>query len=471
MKIESHTRKKRFYIILTALSLTVLMAFTGACSVNNRKSGYDRVALTSELPSDDLKSPADATFTDGGVVSTAGSETPELTPSDAPESTATPTEVPTEVPTLPPTDTPSPSPLPTDTPTPVPTDTPVPTATLTPVPTQPAPTATPVVTPTPVRPTVPDATPYATPDDGSTFDIVISMVGDCMLASYKNEDAENGFKEYANREDPKYFLEKVAPIFKSDDLTIANLECVLTDRDLPPVEKSGDPVYWYYGKTANTRILTEQGVEAVSLANNHLGDYGEEGRLDTVKAVSDAGLLYAGWSETFYYEKNGYKIAVICANMYSTSGGNAIVELVKQESQRSDFQIVFFHGGKMKIHEPEEWKINVAHKIVDAGADLIVGAHPHMLQPREIYNGVDIVYSLGNFCYGGSRRPENRTIIYQTTLTVNIEDGKLISKNSELIPCYVYTASVNNFQPAPITDPEEYRRVIDFMNWQTDSPL
>lgn len=434
-------------IITVLLSVCLMAAWTVSC--------------TPQSPSETVSGTGEGNYATPAV-------TPSMTPTQAPaaEPTAFPTAEPTAAPTPEPTASPTPEPTPSPTPEPTASPTPEPTRTPTAVP-----TATPEPTPTPVRPTVPDATPYATPSDGTTFDLVVSVVGDCMLASYKNEDAENGFKEYANREEPTYFLEKVAPFFKSDDLTIANLECVLTDRVLTPIEKKENPAYWYCGKTANTRIFTMQGVEAVSLANNHMGDYGDEGRYDTIEAVKKAGLLYAGWSETFYYEKNGFKIAVICANMYSESGGNAIVEQVKKESQVSDFQIVFFHGGKMNIHEPEEWKIKSAHKIVDAGADLVLGAHPHVLQPREIYKGVDIVYSLGNFCYGGSRRPENRTVIYRTTLTIDFVDGNLVSTNSELIPCYVYTASVNNFQPAPITDQSDYRRVMDFMNWKTDSPL
>ncbi len=387
-------------------------------------------------------SPAVTTPTAASTQETAQVTDAEPTPEPTQEPTAEPTAEPTEEPT------PEPTQVPTEVPTPDPTR-----------------------QPTPPRPTIPEATPYATPDNGTTYDIVVSVVGDCMLASYKNEDAENGFKEYANREDPKYFLEEVAPFFLADDLTVANLECVLTDRELEPIEKSGSPVYWYRGKTDNTRILTQQGVEAVSLANNHLGDYGEAGRRDTVEAVKNAGLLYAGWGEAFRYEKNGFVISVICVNMYSYWETEDIIKIIDSESAETHFQIVFFHGGKMKIHEPEEWKIKAAHRLVDAGADLVLGAHPHVLQPREIYKDADIVYSIGNFCYGGSRRPENRTIIYQTTLTVDKESGKLVSKNSELIPCYVYTAEVNNFRPAPITDEAEYKKVIDFMNWKIDSPV
>lgn len=105
---------------------------------------------------------------------------------------------------------------------------------------------------------------------------------------------------------------------------------------------------------------------------------------------------------------------------------------------------------------------------MDAGADLVLGNHPHVLQPREIYKDREILYSLGNFCYGGSRYPQNRTLIYQLTLTVR--DGALVSAASELIPCYVYTGKVNNYCPALITDEAQCQRVLDFMDGKLKSP-
>ena len=91
-----------------------------------------------------------------------------------------------------------------------------------------------------------------------------------------------------------------------------------------------------------------------------------------------------------------------------------------------------------------------------------------MLQPREIYRGKEIVYSLGNFCYGGSKHPQNRTIIYKTRLTV--KDGALIAQENGIVPCYVYTGSSNNWQPAIIDDPAVRQRVLDFMAWKVSSP-
>lgn len=132
---------------------------------------------------------------------------------------------------------------------------------------------------------------------------------------------------------------------------------------------------------------------------------------------------------------------------------------------------MFFHGGKERIHTPEEWKINATRKLIDNGADLVIGSHPHVLQPREIYKGKEIIYSLGNFCYGGNRNPENRTIIYQMNLTIDTKTYELKKEESNIIPCYVYTTKTNNYQPAPIEDETIKNKVLNFMNGKEDSPV
>lgn len=302
------------------------------------------------------------------------------------------------------------------------------------------------------------------------FTFNLTFTGDMMLASYKNQTTVNSFNEYSNNHDPSYFLEKVKPYFENDDYTIVNLENVLTDNNLKEISKNHSPAYWYRSKTSNINILTSSSVECVSLANNHTGDYGNQGRNDTIETVENAGLLYGIDSDTLYLEKNGYTIAVICNGLWGEWQADSIISRIHEAEEKSDFQIVFYHGGKERIHSPEEWKIRASRKLVDNGADLVIGNHPHVLQPIETYNGVEIIYSMGNFCYGGSSRPENRTIIYKLNLTIS-NDGVLETKESEIIPCYIYTGNRNNYQPAPIENDEEKQKVLDFMNWKVDSPI
>lgn len=301
-----------------------------------------------------------------------------------------------------------------------------------------------------------------------SFTIDMTFVGDCMLATYKGQYYDGSFSNYVDTKEPTYFFEKVYDIFNSDDFTIINLENVLTDDSLSEVKKNHNPAYWYKAPTKNTNILTSSSIEIVSLANNHTGDYGEKGRLDTLEAIKNAGLLYGTNDDTVYFEKNGFKVALICHGLWYEGQSSEIIKRIEEAKSQSDYQIVFYHGGKERIHKPEQWKIRESHRLVDAGADLVIGNHPHVLQHTEKYNGVNIVYSLGNFCFGGNRRPENRTIIYKIKLTV--DKGEITSEESEIIPCYVYTGNTNNWQPDIITDEAEKQKVLDFMNQKSDLP-
>lgn len=310
------------------------------------------------------------------------------------------------------------------------------------------------------------------PRDGETedsFRVIVSFTGDMLLASLYGKQAPGNFLDVAAKNGPEYFLQHVRPIFEADDFTVVNLENVLTDRELAPKEKSTDPAYWFRAPAANTDILTSSGVEAVSLANNHAGDYGAAGYQDTVKAVCAAGLEYGDNNRTFYLEKNGYRIAVICHGLWNEAQAGTIVRRLKAAEQDSDFQVVFYHGGTEGVHAPEAWRVRASRRLIDNGADLVLGNHPHVLQPRETYKGKEIVYSLGNFCFGGSRGPRNRTLVYQ--LILQVENGELAAASSELIPCYVHTGGkVNNYCPAPIEDREEARRVLDFMDGKAKLP-
>lgn len=309
--------------------------------------------------------------------------------------------------------------------------------------------------------------PEEEPEDTS-FTIDLSFAGDCMLATSMGGSPKGSFNWYAANKDPSYFLERVLDIFTADDFTIVNLENVLTDRALPEKEKSTTPAYWFRGPASNVSILTAGSVEAVSLANNHTGDYGAAGLRDTIAAVESAGLAYGTNDHTFYLEKNGFTIAVICHGLWVEGQGAQIARRVQAASEVSDYQIVLYHGGKESVHAPEAWKVRATRALVDAGADLVIGNHPHVLQPAEVYKGVNILYSLGNFCYGGHNRPENRTVIYKVLLTV--DQGKVQSEEISLIPCYVFTGSTNNWQPAPITDETEKQLVLDFLSGKRALP-
>lgn len=332
-----------------------------------------------------------------------------------------------------------------------------------------APTETAPATVPPTQPLIPPTETTAPTEPETGFHIRMTFAGDCMLATEMGYSGQGSFNQMVKEKEPAYFLAGAADVFLQDDFTVVNLENVLTDRALAATEKDHDPAYWYRGPASNADVLTAGGVEMVSLDNNHTQDYGYAGEKDTQTAVENADVQWGNMNKTVYLEKNGYVIAVICHGLWYGGQENDIIRRIKSASEKSDYQVVFFHGGKMNTHTPEDWKITGCRKMADAGADLILGAHPHVLQREEIYKGVPIVYSLGNFCYGGAARPENRTILY--TVDLKVDAGKLVEQTTEMIPYYVYTGSANNYQPIPIADETEKQKVLDFMHGNADSPL
>ena len=308
----------------------------------------------------------------------------------------------------------------------------------------------------------------------SGFSITLSFIGDCLCATDENTHYENCFNDIADIKPASYFFKKVNSYFLQDDFTIADCENVFSDSDNLQISDKGqyqDPdieAYWFKSKAKNAEILKAGGIDCVSISNNHINDYGTTGHEDTKTALNSFKIKWGEEGKIVYYKKNNFKIGVICTTMYGSYAVDSIKASIAKASKKSDYQIVYFHGGTEAVHEPEEWKIEACHMLADAGADLIMGDHPHVLQPMELYNDVTIIYSLGNFIFGGNRHPENRTIIYQHTLT--LEDNVLKNESGKIIPCYVYTGDTNNWQPDIIKNKSEKQNVIRFMKGKRALP-
>lgn len=328
-------------------------------------------------------------------------------------------------------------------------------------------------------PTIPPETSVSTTLEETTIlettkplekEITISFLGDCMMASYKGQSISGNMNWCLDNKDFSYFFEKAMPFISDDDFTIANCENVFTDTATAEVKKNHNPAYWYRSSSKNAGVFSANSIDVVSLSNNHVNDYGSTGKKDTIKALENGGVLWGNDDNIVFLEKDGITIGVLCVNFWGSYNIDNIVSKIASIKDKTDIQIVYFHGGTERIHSPEQWKINGCHKFIDNGADLVVGSHPHVLQPYEEYNGVSIVYSLGNFCYGGSKSPENRTVILEQTFILD-EDNNLLSSSEKLIPFYVYSAETNNWKPAPIENKEEKTAVLDFMYGRKSSPF
>lgn len=300
-------------------------------------------------------------------------------------------------------------------------------------------------------------------------EIVMTFVGDCMLSSKYGAKGMWYFNDFAPTKDPEYFFKNVGKYFQNDDFTIANCENVFSSADLSPVAKNHSPAYWYKSDPKFANIFKVGSVEILSVSNNHVGDFGKQGEIDTKAALDAQGLIWGDASKPIILEKYGIKIAILMCNMYNESQAAPIIKWLEEVKEQSDFQIVYFHGGTERIYEPEVWKKRACRKLVDSGADLVIGSHPHVLQPYEEYNGAEIIYSMGNFLFGGAHQTDNRTIIFQKTLRV--KDEKIILTDSKIVPCFEYINYDYIWQPTPMEEGSpEYEKIMSFMFGKSASP-
>ena len=247
-------------------------------------------------------------------------------------------------------------------------------------------------------------------------------------------------------------------IFSADDLTIANFEGTLTDST-----EREDKQFAFKAPASYADILTAGSVEAVNTANNHSHDYGEQSFDDTLKALDTAGIIHFGYDETAVTEVKGIKIGLV--GIYELNDHLGRKEQLKQniakvKKEGAQLVIVIFHWGNEKEEVPDENQKTLGHLAIDEGADLVCGHHPHVLQGIEKYKGKNIVYSLGNFCFGGNSYPSDMdTMIFQQTFTID-QNGVKADDVTNIIPCSISSDSdYNNYQPTP-AEGEEADRIM-----------
>lgn len=283
-------------------------------------------------------------------------------------------------------------------------------------------------------------------------EIVLNFAGDTTLAWF--------FKDYVKDR----FTYPFARLewFKQADISMLNLENPITTRGEKVPKQFNFRMPPYY-----TQVLLDGGVDLVNLANNHVGDYGSQGVLDTLSYLKTAGIRHVGAGENLkkarspvIFKLKGQRIGFLGyfgGKDYAAADKKPgtsptyeqyIIEDIRNLKQKTDVVIVNFHWGIEKSSYPEHYQNELAHKAIDAGADLIIGHHPHVLQGIEKYKNGFVVYSLGNFIFGGNSRREHDTIIFQ-----------LIIKGEQKIPVLI-PVRVKNWQPYGLKN-EEGKKIIN----------
>lgn len=232
--------------------------------------------------------------------------------------------------------------------------------------------------------------------DKTTDILSIIFTGDIMLDRYIREMAEkNGYD---------FIFKDVSDTLNSADLVVANLEGPITEYEsLSKYTKAGSKEnYIFTFDPKVTKVLKANNIKVVNIGNNHIGNFGSDGVTQTIKYLDDASIDYFGDipqidKPTHTFSSNGLTITLINYNEFSDPDSKHIIEEIKKYDKKSDLVVIFAHWGVEYETVAVEKYVELAHIFVDSGADLIIGSHPHVVQQSEVYNDVNIYYSLGNF--------------------------------------------------------------------------
>ena len=298
----------------------------------------------------------------------------------------------------------------------------------------------------------------------SPVSLTLSVVGDCTLGTDETFDYDTSLNAYYENYGADYFLQNVKDIFSTDDLTIANFEGTLTDSD-----EREDKTFAFKAPASYASILTGGSVEAVNTANNHSHDYGDQSFDDTLAALDDAGIVHFGYDETAVMDVKGIKVGLVgIYELYDHLEREQQLKdnIAKVKADGAQLIVVIFHWGNETETLPDSSQTTLGRIAIDEGADLVCGHHPHVLQGIETYKGKNIVYSLGNFCFGGNSSPSDMdTMIYQQTFTIDA-DGVKKDNVTNIIPCFISSAAYdgyNNYQPTP-AEGDEATRILGKIN-------
>ncbi len=303
--------------------------------------------------------------------------------------------------------------------------------------------------------------------------IVISFTGDCTLGCDPRErGAATGFEAFIEKYGYEYPFEKVKHIFEADDLTVINLEGVFADSDAGRVEKT----YSFRGPTDYAKMLPLAGIEACSIGNNHILDYGPAGQQSTIEALEANGVAWFGTTDggadgVYIFEKDGVKIGFVSIFIsdWWIPGTPTVIKqhMLDMKEQGCSLIIACMHGGVEYDVRHELNQEKLADQLIRYGAEIVIGSHPHSIQGLREQDGVCTLWSLGNFAFGGNssivisrKRSPNygkinlNTFIAQFTLSFD-EHNAYLGHQLNIIPCFVSGADPdtekNNYQPVPVS--------------------
>ncbi|GHU66769.1 lipoprotein [Clostridia bacterium] len=308
--------------------------------------------------------------------------------------------------------------------------------------------------------TQPEPEPLAQP-----IQILISAVGDVTLGGNRKGNPQTTIylREFARQNhDYTFAFRNVRDIFESDDLTIANFEGTLTTRT-----SGNGNTYQFRVDPDHINVLTSSSIDMVTFENNHALDFGQGGLDDTITALNNASMPWARTGTPAIRDVNGVKVGMLAYMTLNNPYENVTAQMqadIPALRQLCDVVIVYYHWGEEAEYVPHSRQLSLGRATVDAGADLVLGAHSHRVAPIELYNGRYIVYSLGNFSFSGNSLPSDMdTFIFQ--LKLRVEGGTVSTGDMRIIPARISSRTdANDFAPTPFKEGStQFDRVINKM--------
>lgn len=309
---------------------------------------------------------------------------------------------------------------------------------------------------------------------GEGTDIVLTFTGDCTLGSEDRlKDKPDSFYQFIKEYGFEYPFANMKDLFSKDDVTVINLENVFTDSANSKAKKT----YNFRSPQEFARILPEGSVELAFLGNNHILDYGKQGLQSTIMSLENEGVSWCAniqeATSSYIYEKNGIKIGFAGSYIsYWTVNADKLNKTFNDLREAGCDAIVgIMHGGVEYSSFHDRLQERMANWMVRHGANMVIGHHPHVVQGVELIGEASVVYSLGNFSFGGNAQLRaTKAFIAQVTLRFG-EDKTYLGHQLNLIPvCPSGTLEYNNYQPVFLFG-EDASKTIALAQRDTKFPL
>ncbi|MGN0772298.1 MAG: CapA family protein [Candidatus Ventricola sp.] len=284
----------------------------------------------------------------------------------------------------------------------------------------------------------------------------ITMAGDTTLGSTDDlRKRDDCFEAVAQEKGYGWFFSGLSDLFATDDLTLINFEGTLTEETEKKEKK-----FNFKGPAEYTDILTLGSVEAVTVANNHTLDYGTQGREDTIANLEGAGIVVSGNGQLGVFEKNGVKVGMTGYCFPYTDGKKDITKDVKALREMGcQIVIASFHWGSEYREDFTGEQRTIGRAAIKAGADIVVGHHPHIVQGIESYEDSYILYSVGNLVFGGNVDPDDRDA-YAARVTFTVYEDHADAPELTIVPLRLTAlTSGTDYRPV-LAEGEEADRIV-----------